>query len=476
MPYAAFGQIRLPLEQAGARSGQDFVPAHLGKKISVSGVVGARMYRVEDRCLLPIQDASHHGILLMGSPQELATLTPGDGLDVTGTVSARGGMPVLSELSIVRTGAATAPKPALIGPDSWHSFETLGVLVTAESFVTSVDQNADGDVATIGDRGNFIHVLLPRAHRTGSSGLGYLSAGDHVRVTGTLIQYLKAAPFDGGFYVMLPDSSAVSLVEKRTFLPPLLLLSALAATSLMLIIWWIRERRMAMQRRSMRILHSLSEEIIAAQSPADLARRLETVLPQVTSASSVRLYLFNSRTRSLERVVSPAHPEPVAFAVDTPPPGVPTGVAVCFRNRRLLSIPDTRRSPFLKGSARSDMPRAALFVPTFAHQELLGVLELSIQQRPHFYTQEEQAAAQHIANQVAAALKLQEQQTIREQLFRSEKLAATGQLISGVASELRAPLDTILRLSAMLGPGSASIERDARTLASEARRASEIVA
>jgi len=45
-----------------------------------------------------------------------------------------------------------------------------------------------------------------------------------------------------------------------------------------------------------------------------------------------------------------------------------------------------------------------------------------------------------LANQVAASLKLQERQTMREQLFRSES-CGDGTVISGVASELREPLD-----------------------------------
>ena len=57
-----------------------------------------------------------------------------------------------------------------------------------------------------------------------------------------------------------------------------------------------------------------------------------------------------------------------------------------------------------------------------------------------FFRPDEQADVQHLANQAAAALRLQERQAIREQLFYSEKLAATGRLISGVASELNAPM------------------------------------
>jgi hypothetical protein len=66
---------------------------------------------------------------------------------------------------------------------------------------------------------------------------------------------------------------------------------------------------------------------------------------------------------------------------------------------------------------------------------------------------------------------------MREQLFRSEKLAATGQLISGVANDLRAPLERIQELAAALpaADDSTQIARGLKQLDAEARRASEIV-
>lgn len=66
---------------------------------------------------------------------------------------------------------------------------------------------------------------------------------------------------------------------------------------------------------------------------------------------------------------------------------------------------------------------------------------------------------------------------MREQLFRSEKLAVTGQLISGIASDLRAPLDRIVALAESLAQsaGAPAPEADLHRLSAEANRASEIV-
>jgi signal transduction histidine kinase/CheY-like chemotaxis protein len=256
-----------------------------------------------------------------------------------------------------------------------------------------------------------------------------------------------------------------------------LLLGAAAVLALLAGGWWIRERRLGAQRSAMRALHALSEDLIAASSPAEIAEILAARLPEATRATSINLYLFNLRSKALERVPTAADPDPMAAPIDSPPEGLASAAVVCYRNRTQLNIPDVRRSPLVKVGPKMSLPRAALFTPLMAQNEVLGVLEVHNDGKLGYFKPEEQAAVHHLANQAAASLKLQDQHAMREQLFRSEKLAATGQLISGVASDLRAPLDSIIQLTESLSGSAGGLvsQSDLQRLSAEANRASEIV-
>jgi len=263
----------------------------------------------------------------------------------------------------------------------------------------------------------------------------------------------------------------------EAMLPVRVWTSAAIAVTLTGLAWWRRERRVRAEHASQRILHGLAEDIIAAPTPAAIAEKLATVLPSVTQATSVNLYLYQRGTKSLERVPTSAEPEPMAASVDSPPEGLVSAAVVCFRNRTLLHIPDVRRNPLVKVGAKLSLPRSAMFVPLYSQQEMLGVLEVANARKTGFFRAEEQADVQHLANQAAAALRLQERHAIREQLFHSEKLAATGRLISGVASELNAPIGNIAKLAAALAAHAENppSRADLVKLSGESHRASEIV-
>jgi signal transduction histidine kinase len=251
------------------------------------------------------------------------------------------------------------------------------------------------------------------------------------------------------------------------------LTAVVAAALTMLGLWWARDRRMVIQRQQMRTLHALSEDILAATSPTEILKMLRQVLIPLYDLSAVRLYIADRNASQLDMVPSLENPRTESISLESPDSA--SGPALCFRNRTLLAIPDTRRTPF--GAGEHEM-RSVMFIPMFARKELAGVLELARSGRAHAFTVDEQTAAQHVANQVAMAIRLLDQQSIREQLFRSEKLAAAGKLTSAVANELREPLDSISRLSAHLSSSlkGSSEEADIRSVGMEARRASDIVA
>lgn len=213
-----------------------------------------------------------------------------------------------------------------------------------------------------------------------------------------------------------------------------------------LVMWRIRGRRLAEQRSIARGLYALSEEIVASTTASELGSKLSARLPGLVNASSARLYLAQRGGGALELISSHASSPQDRIDFREKGQNLDQAVVLCFRNRTPLVIADTKNNS-LVANADSSIPRSALLVPLVSHEEALGVIQIERVDRSGPFAAEEQAAAQHVANQVAWALKLQEQQSLREQLFRGEKLAATGTMISGIAAELTSPVGAISKLS-----------------------------
>jgi signal transduction histidine kinase/CheY-like chemotaxis protein len=480
--FIAHAQEVVTLEQAGSRTRPDFAAAYEGRTITVRAQVAAQPVWAFGTYYLALRDSSEHGLILRGDQDRFASYEPGDWIEATGKIESRAGLPLLvpDSMERVRQGPPPGPKSMLL-PEA-ANLRHVGLLVETSGTVTRVGENSGGTILQLADRGATAGAFLARSPGVTNDLLTRIHVGDRVTATGLVTQYAPKAPFDGDFQIMLASPVDLKVSGTGPGLTPLIALVSLTGIAMILAVWWIRSRRIKDQHISMRAFHTLCEEIIAAPSPSEIAEKLMTVLPAITQATAAWLYIYNRRTKSLERVATEADPEPMVVPIESQADeNLANGAAVCFQNRTHLNIPDLRRSRYVHTRTKQSPPRSAMMLPLTTQGAVLGVLEAGNANRLGYFTIEEQASIQHLANQVATALKLQEQRTMREQLFRSEKLAATGQLISGVANELRAPLEVILHLSLHLATALAAHheevvpERDLRLLAGESQRASEIV-
>jgi signal transduction histidine kinase len=274
------------------------------------------------------------------------------------------------------------------------------------------------------------------------------------------------------------DPAPPGFLDLASFDPVVFWIAGAAFFVLIALPWWARQRRIVARRRILRSLDRLGEDLAAATSPVEILKYLASVLPAFAGDGRVHLYVYNRKTRSLDGIQGGAGPEPLLIPLDAPSSPLGKAAVAAFRNRTVVKIPPTRRISKFDATFNAGIPHSVMFVPMLVHGEPVGVMEVSHAFGLRGFSRDEQAAAQHFANQAAIWIRVLEQQSTREQLFRSEKLAAAGQLIAGIAGELRPPVESILAVSKRLlsQGGSPALEREFRMLAAEAERASEIVA
>jgi signal transduction histidine kinase len=240
-----------------------------------------------------------------------------------------------------------------------------------------------------------------------------------------------------------------------------------------LLAWWVRERQILRQNRTLRAVLALSEEAIAIESQAALTRRIDSVLKPLFGACAVELHILSVSSNTLEGTGNADGLLPDSIPADCTIGSLGGAVAACYRNRALLTIPDTQASPLIT-EHREGLPRAAILVPLFAASDVVGVLTILFRKRKRAPQTTQITALQHLGNQIASSRKLLEQQSIREQLLRSEKMAAAGQLITGVANDLRKPLESI-RTRAKRLMGESESRPELLEIAGEAQRGFDMI-
>ncbi|MCL5742519.1 MAG: GAF domain-containing protein, partial [Acidobacteria bacterium] len=468
-------QTPLSLEKAAERRRSDFGPLHEGRSVVLKGLVSTDRIQFPDYTFIAIQDGSH-GFVLQGGNSAFETLRPGDDIQAVGTISAQAGQVVLLAAAIKVLGHRAPPEPRPLTLKELQSFYHLGELASTEGVVLETGLTTAGEYILIGPTKNPYKIFLPFARKASSQDLFDLKAGDKVRAVGIACQYAPIPPYDRWFEIVVAHPADVVQVDSRAIIPPGRMLMLLIAAAGFGAVWWTRERRLRAQRKMLRSAHELGEEILGAGSSGEILKRVSAVAPRIFGVTHARLFLPNRMTRTLDAVSSAAGGTSVSVSLDTSVKGIQAGAVTCFHNRTLLAVPDTARSPFGAPAPGETAPKSVLFIPMFAQGELNGVFEISHSSQVREFSPDEQALLQHLANQIGVALRLLGQRSVSEQLFRTEKLAAVGRLISGVVNELQAPLESIAqKCEAAAISGKPLPERELRSMAAEAAKASGIV-
>lgn len=473
----AFGQTHMSLKDVEARNpAAAFAPTHLHERVAIRGVVNSPAFHFPDHALLAIEDGNYGAVLRVAAGDErLDSYRAGDEIEAYGTVAAFAGMPVVLPDRVTKVGVKPAPTPVEVPLTGLMGFRYLGRLVRADARVQTVADTANGGYISVDAPDRFL-VFLPRAANQ-STVLRGLASGDRVHVTGVAYQYCSRPPFNRYFQLLAQDPAYIVPLPKALLPPAVALGSAMTVVLLIGFFVWSRERRMRKQRERLRKTYKAGEEVMAADSAETVLNRLRATLPEILNVSAVHLYMVNRGARALDAVTIDGE-GPLSLPLTLGHGETAPAAVWCYQYHTVLSIPDPERSPF---TIRGDGKRTAkslLFVPMMAQAVVVGVVELErCGGRSRAFTEGEQEFAQHLANQAAVAMRLLEQRTVQEQLFRTEKLAAVGRLISGVVNELRAPLESIQEMSnRALGKAyNSAAERELTAIANEADKASGIV-
>ena len=475
LAFPSAAQKQLTLEEVNARRPPDSGPAHSGETVTVRGVVSAPAYHFPDYALLAIDDGRFGAVVAaVQAPQpdaRLDGLHPGDEIEVVGTVSSTAGAVTIQPERITITGRKSPPVPEEVSVQDLQGFRYLGRLVHTQGRVTEIGNTAAGDFALIAAPAATYRIFFPRARNQPPLSTPEYNVGDTVQAAGVAFQYCPYPPYNQWFELLVADPAEVVIVARNWFVPPLVLAGGIGLVLAVSLLLWNHAHRL-------RKIYQLGEEILGASSTDTILKRITEALPGILGVTRVQLYIYNRGAKTLDAVDGAAG-EPVSSPLASPPGGVRAGAVACFHYRTSLVIPDIGRSPFpMDGQDAAGAPKSLLFVPMLAQGEVIGVLELDQDDRLRDFTADEQALAQHLGNQIGVAFRLLGQRSVQEQLFRTEKLAAIGRLISGVVNELQTPLSSISDLAAraqgkgLIGPA----EREVAAIAAEAQKASSMVA
>jgi PAS domain S-box-containing protein len=220
------------------------------------------------------------------------------------------------------------------------------------------------------------------------------------------------------------------------------------------------ESEIRRRNRELLVLNSIAQTLTESLDLSDSLHRTLGQMAELFNLDTASLYLFNPDGTQLRRVAAVGHRS--EFTRHFPPVAVNPelmqhikAVHATFLSAQGLPLPPV----FRDAQAREELV-AAYIVVLWSKDRVIGGLAVGSRMPREFSPADVNlliAVGSQIANAIERSILYEETRQAyenlrrtQEQLLHSEKLAAVGQLISGVAHELNNPLTAILGYSQLL--------------------------
>ena len=250
----------------------------------------------------------------------------------------------------------------------------------------------------------------------------------------------------------------------------------------------------AARRQAERVsaLAALARELSGTLDPTTVAQRTVDSIVRLLGARTAILFRLDPASGALVAVATSGFTKPT-FPIGSMLPAGAGATGQAVRERRVVTTSDVLAEPEISMPAEMEARivqanhRASCAVPLIVRGTVIGALRVADVEGRRF-TDDEVHLAQAFADHAAFSLEnarlyaeldsqLHQLEATQQQLLQAGKLAAVGQLVTGVAHEINNPLATIMGQAEMLArrlsdPGQ--LERVAK-IADCAMRAANIV-
>ncbi len=220
------------------------------------------------------------------------------------------------------------------------------------------------------------------------------------------------------------------------------------------------EQEIRRRNRELLVLNSISKTLTESLDLSDSLHRTLRQIAELFGLDATSLYLLDENGETIRRVAAVGHRS--EYARNFPPTKVPQemlhhikAVHATFLSAQGLPLPQVFRD-----AQRREQIVTAYVVILWSKDRVMGALVVG-SRTPREFTPSDVNLLIAVGSQTSSAIErslLYEQtrqayddlRKTQEQLLHSEKMAAVGQLISGVAHELNNPLTAILGYSQLL--------------------------